>query len=70
MNNILRISEFIVFGSLALYIIYKVLFFIVECILAIKEGFQEGFQDVLDKNGVSSYKELKEKIRKSNGTDI
>jgi predicted membrane protein len=63
MNNILHIAETIVFVSIALWILFKVTGFLFEIITAIREGAKEGLEELYEKNGVSSFGELKAKKR-------
>jgi len=63
MNTILHIAETIVFVSVALWILFKVAGFLFEIITAIREGAKEGLDELYEKNGVSSFEELKAKKR-------
>ena len=64
MNTILHIAETIVFVSVALWILFKVAGFLLECITAIREGAKEGLEELYEKNGVSSFGELRAKKTK------
>jgi hypothetical protein len=64
MNTILHIAEIIVFVSAALWILSKVAGFLFEVITAIREGAKEGLEELYEKNGVSSFEELKAKKKK------
>lgn len=64
MNAILHIAQTIVFVAFAIWILSKVVGFLVEIIMAIREGAKEGLKELYEKNGVSSFEELKAKKKK------
>jgi len=64
MNNILHMAETIVFVSVALWILFKVAGFLFVFVTAIREGAKEGLEELYEKNGVSSFEELKAKKRR------
>jgi hypothetical protein len=70
MNTFLHISEIIVFGSIAIVILFKIAQFIFEVFKAIKDGTKEGLEELYEQNGVNSFKELKNKKKNEKKNSI
>lgn len=61
--EIIKISSAIILGTLALFIILFLFYFVCHVINAFIEGLKTSYQDTLHKEGVLSFKELVEKKR-------